>query len=86
MPRAPLARCLLAASLVLVAGGALAQPAPPAAPPGQPAKDVPMARLLTEGAQLRAVDAKDRLLLQFGRLVFLCRPEAGKPTVCDVVP
>lgn len=74
------------AGLLLFASPALAQPAAPAAAPqGQGAKDVPMARLMTDGAQVRGVDTKDRLVLQFGRFVFLCRVEAGKPSLCDVV-
>ncbi len=79
------------ATLLLLATPALAQPAPPAAAPTTGAsttgaKDVPMARLLTDGAQVRAVDTKDRLVLQLGRYVFLCRAEAGKPGLCDVMP
>lgn len=76
---------MLRATLIalLFASPALAQQAPPAQAQG--AKDVPMARLMTDGAQVRGVDTKDRLVLQFGRFVFLCRVEAGKPSLCDVV-
>jgi hypothetical protein len=75
------------ATLLLLATPALAQPAPPPAAAGTTgAKDVPMARLLTDGAQVRGVDTKDRLVLQLGRYVFLCRAEAGKPGLCDVMP
>lgn len=77
------------AILLLLAPPALAQPAPPAAGtttlPATAARDVPMARLLIDGAQVRGVDAKDRLVLQLGRYVFLCRAEAGKPGMCDVL-
>ena len=79
---------MIRATLValLFASPALAQPAPPAGAPTGGAKDVPMARLLTDGAQVRGVDTKDRLVLQLGRYVFLCRAEAGKPGLCDVMP
>lgn len=71
------------AMLMLLAAPAMAQTPP--ANPTTGGKDVPMARLLVEGAQVRGVDTKDRLVLQFGRFVFLCRTEAGKPSLCDVV-
>lgn len=80
------------ATFLLFAAPALAQTAAPAAAPpaapaqGQGAKDVPMARLLTDGAQVRSVDTKDRLVIQLGRYVFLCRAEPGKPGLCDVMP
>jgi len=77
---------LLAVALLLAPPALAQQPAAGPAPQGQGgAKDVPMARLLTDGAQVRGVDTKDRLVLQLGRFVFLCRPEAGKPTLCDVL-
>lgn len=61
------------------------QPAAPAAPAGQPARDVPFARVMSDGALVRGIDSKDRILLQLGKYVFLCRHGDGKPATCDLV-
>ena len=80
------------AALALAATPALAQqpPAAPAQPPAAPAqpqggKDVPFAKLMGDGAQVKAVDSKDRMIIQLGKYVFACRPEAGKPYLCDQI-
>jgi len=74
-------------TLALAAGPALAQaPAAPAATaPTQPqgGKDVSFARLMGDGAQVKGVDSKDRLIIQFGKYVFACRPGEGRPYLCD---
>ncbi len=73
--------------LALAAGPALAQapaaPAQPAPAQSQGGKDVPFAKLMGDGAQVKAVDSKDRVIVQLGKYVFACRPEAGKPYLCD---
>lgn len=62
------------------------QPAAPApAPAPQPARDVPFARVMSDGALVRGVDSKDRILLQLGKYVFVCRHGDGKPATCDLV-
>ena len=60
------------------------QPAAPAPAP-QPARDVPFARVMSDGALVRGVDSKDRILLQLGKYVFVCRHGDGKPATCDLV-
>lgn len=69
-----------------------APPAPAAAPAqagqppqGQPARDVPLARVMSDGALVRGVDSKDRIILQLGKFVFICRHGDGKPALCDLV-
>ena len=49
----------------------------------QGGKDVPFAKLMGDGAQVKAVDSKDRLIIQFGKYVFTCRQDEGKPYLCD---
>ena len=75
------------AAALLAAGPALAQAPAPAAPSAAPAtpKDVPMARLMSDGAQVRGA-LGDRILLQLGKFVFTCKHEDGKPAACDLVP
>lgn len=81
---------LAAALLALPASQALAQattaPGPaPGAAPAQAGRDLPMARLMSDGAQVRGGDAS-RIILQLGKFVFSCRYGDGKPSVCDQVP
>jgi hypothetical protein len=76
---------------LLAATPALAQaPAPAPAPGAAPAaqatpKDVPMARLMSDGAQVRG-GLGDRIILQLGKFVFLCRLADDKPATCDLIP
>jgi hypothetical protein len=81
---APLAAALLAATPAFAQAPA---PAPLPAAPAAPAtpKDVPMARLMSDGAQVRG-GLGDRILLQLGKFVFACKHEEGKPATCDLVP
>ncbi len=88
---------LAAALLALPATAALAQaPAPSPAPAPAPApaqgatqiqagRDLPMARLMSDGATVRGGDAS-RIILQLGKFVFTCRYGDSKPAVCDQVP
>ena len=62
-----------------------AAPAPAPAPAPQPARDVPFTRVMSDGALVRGVDSKDRILLQLGKYVFVCRHGDGKPATCDLV-
>jgi hypothetical protein len=80
---APLAAALLAATPAFVQAPAPA-PAPLPAAPTTP-KDVPMARLMSDGAVVRG-GLGDRILLQLGKFVFACKYEEGKPATCDLVP
>ena len=79
------------AAALLAAGPALAQAPAPAAPSAAPSaapatpKDVPMARLMSDGAQVRGAMG-ERIILQLGKFVFLCRHEDGKPAICDLIP
>lgn len=80
---------LLAATPALAQGTAPAPApalpaAPPATTPGTP-KDVPMARLMSDGAQVRGAMG-ERIVLQLGKFVFLCKHEDGKPATCDLIP
>ena len=79
----------LAIAAALVCSAAWAQqPAAPAAAPApvpQPARDVPFTRVMSDGALVRGVDSKDRIILQLGRYVFVCRHGDGKPATCDLV-
>lgn len=80
---------LTLAAALLAASPALAQTTtPPAAPaaPAAPPKDVPMARLMSDGAQVRGIDSKDRIVLQLGKFVFVCKFSDDKPATCDLVP
>lgn len=75
---------------LLAASPALAQAPAPAAPGAAPAaqatpKDVPMARLMSDGAQVRG-GLGDRIILQLGKFVFLCRHADDKPATCDLIP
>jgi hypothetical protein len=81
---APLAAALLAATPAFAQAPA---PAPLPAAPAAPAtpKDVPMSRLMSDGAQVRG-GLGDRILLQLGKFVFACKHEEGKPATCDLVP
>jgi hypothetical protein len=83
-------RILLAALLAFPAATALAQapaaPAPGAPTPQQQAgRDLPMARLMGDGAQVRGGDAS-RIILQLGKFVFSCRYGDAKPALCDQIP
>ena len=40
---------------------------------------------MSDGALVRGMDSKDRILLQLGKYVFLCRHGDGKPATCDLV-
>lgn len=85
-----LAAALLAAAPAFAQAPAPAPAAPaPALPPAPTApatpKDVPMARLMSDGAQVRGA-LGDRILLQLGKFVFTCKHEDGKPAACDLVP
>ncbi len=85
---APLAAALLAATPAFAQAPAQAPaPAPLPSAPAAPAtpKDVPMARLMSDGAQVRG-GMGDRILLQLGKFVFACKHEDGKPATCDLVP
>ena len=87
---APLVAALLAATPAFAQAPAPAAPPPPVALPPAPApaatpKDVPMARLMSDGAQVRG-GLGDRILLQLGKFVFACKHEEGKPATCDLVP
>ncbi len=83
------------AAALLAAAPAFAQapaPAPAPAPslppaPAAPAtpKDVPMARLMSDGAQVRGAMG-ERIILQLGKFVFACKHETGKPATCDLIP
>ena len=81
---APLAAALLAATPAFAQAPA---PAPLPSAPAAPAtpKDVPMARLMSDGAQGRG-GMGDRTLLPLGKFVFACKHEDGKPATCDLVP
>jgi len=86
------AMMLVFAAAVAVSPVLAQQPAAPAAPAAapaaaavQPGREVPLARVMTDGATLRGVDSKDRLVLQLGKFIFLCRHGDGKPATCDVV-
>ncbi len=81
---APLAAALLAATPAFAQAPA---PAPLPSAPAAPAtpKDVPMARLMSDGAQVRG-GMGDRILLQLGKFVFACKHEDSKPATCDLVP
>ncbi len=75
---------MVAIAAALAFSPALAQqPAP--APTPQPARDVPFTRVMSDGALVRGVDSKDRILLQLGKYVFVCRHGDGKPATCDLV-
>ena len=78
---------MVAIATALACSPALAQqPAATApAPAPQPARDVPFARVMSDGALVRGMDSKDRILLQLGKYVFLCRHGDGKPATCDLV-
>ncbi len=78
---------MVAIATALAFSPALAQqPAATApAPAPQPARDVPFARVMSDGALVRGMDSKDRILLQMGKYVFLCRHGDGKPATCDLV-
>jgi|GEM_PF-3899755 len=78
---------LAAALIALPAASALAQAPAPAqgATQLQAGRDLPMARLMTDGAQVRGGDAS-RIILQLGKFVFTCRYGEGKPAICDQVP
>ncbi len=86
------AMMLVLAAAVAVSPVLAQQPAAPAAPAAapaapavQPGREVPLARVMTDGATLRGVDSKDRLVLQLGKFIFFCRHGDGKPATCDVV-
>lgn len=80
---------MVAIAAALAFSPALAQqpaaPAPAPAPAPQPARDVPFTRVMSDGALVRGVDSKDRILLQLGKYVFVCRHGDGKPATCDLV-
>ncbi len=82
---------MVAIAAALARSPALAQqPAAPApaATPGpapQPARDVPFARVMSDGALVRGIDSKDRILLQLGKFVLLCRQGDGRLATCDLV-
>ncbi len=86
---APLAAVLLAATPAFAQAPAPAAPPPvalpPAPAPAAPPKDVPMARLMSDGAQVRG-GLGNRILLQLGKFVFACKQEDGKPATCDLIP
>jgi hypothetical protein len=44
-----------------------------------------MARLMSDGAQVRG-GLGDRIILQLGKFVFLCRLADDKPATCDLIP
>jgi len=44
-----------------------------------------MARLMTDGAQVRGGQA-GLVFLQLGKFVFACRYGDGKPALCDQIP
>ena len=75
----------LAFSPALAQQPAAPAPAPAAAPAPQPARDVPFARVMSDGALVRGMDSKDRILLQLGKYVFICRHGDGRPATCDLV-
>lgn len=80
---------LAAALLALPTTAALAQAPAPAPAQGatqlQAGRDLPMARLMTDGATVRGGDSS-RIILQLGKFVFTCRYGEGKPAMCDQVP
>lgn len=80
---------LAAALLALPTTAALAQAPAPAPAQGatqlQAGRDLPMARLMTDGATVRGGDSS-RIILQLGKFVFTCRYGEGKPAICDQVP
>lgn len=83
---ATLAAALLAATPAFAQAPAPAPaPLPPApAAPAAP-KDVPMARLMSDGAQVRGATG-ERIILQLGKFVFACKQDDGKPATCDLIP
>ncbi len=83
---APLAAALLAATPAFAQAPAPAPaPLPPAPTAPATPKDVPMARLMSDGALVRG-GLGDRILLQLGKFVFACKHEDGKPATCDLIP
>ena len=76
---------MVAIAAALAFSPALAQQPAAPAPAPQPARDVPFARVMSDGALVRGVDSKDRILLQLGKYVFVCRHGDGKPATCDLV-
>jgi hypothetical protein len=81
---------LAAALLALPTTAALAQAPAPAPVQGaatqlQAGRDLPMARLMSDGATVRGGDSS-RIILQLGKFVFTCRYGEGKPALCDQVP
>ena len=79
----------LAAALLAAAPAFAQAPAPApqggAVTPSGPPKDVPMARLMSDGAQVRG-GMGDKILLQLGKFVVACQHDDGKPATCDLVP
>jgi hypothetical protein len=81
-----LALALAAALLALPAVAVAQAPAPAGPTPAQQAgRDLPMARLMTDGAQVRGGQA-GLVFLQLGKFVFACRYGDGKPALCDQIP
>ena len=76
---------MVAIAAALAFSPALAQQPAAPAPAPQPARDVPFVRVMSDGALVRGVDSKDRILLQLGKYVFVCRHGDGKPATCDLV-
>ena len=76
---------MVAIAAALAFSPALAQQPAAPAPTPQPARDVPFTRVMSDGALVRGVDSKDRILLQLGKYVFVCRHGDGKPATCDLV-
>lgn len=79
-----LALALAAALLALPAAAQTPAPAGPT-PAQQAGRDLPMARLMTDGAQVRGGQA-GLVFLQLGKFVFACRYGDGKPAQCDQIP
>lgn len=76
---------MVAIAAALAFSPALAQQPAAPQPAPQPARDVPFTRVMSDGALVRGVDSKDRILLQLGKYVFVCRHGDGKPATCDLV-